>query len=198
MTMTQQQTTKKKTTSKALSELPANPFTFEVLELASKQRTTAKKIEVLQKYAHDSIKAVLIWNFDDSVISVLPQGDVPYNNYGDDANTSGSLSDKIKDAVDSIDRTGSNSMGPADDDRGRIRSSIMKEWTKFYNFIKGGNDAMTSLKRESMFINILEMLHPKDAEILVMVKDKNLQSKYRITQAIVAEAYPDIQWGGRA
>ena len=198
MTMTTQTTTKTKAATKPIPELPANPFTFEVLELASKQRTKAKKIEVLQKYGHDSIKAVLIWNFDESVISLLPQGDVPYNSYEDTATQSGSLSDKIKDAVDAIDRTGANSMGATDDGRGRIRSSIMKEWTKFYNFIKGGNDGMSSLKRESMFINILEMLHPKDAEILVLVKDKQLQSKYRLTQEIVAGAYPDIQWGGRS
>ena len=38
--------------------LPNNPFAFEVFDAASKQRTKAKKIEVLQRYAHDSIMAL--------------------------------------------------------------------------------------------------------------------------------------------
>ena len=69
-------TTKKKTTTtKAVSlELPKNPFVFEVLELLSKQRSKAKKIEVLKKYEHVSLKATLIWNFDESAISMLPDG----------------------------------------------------------------------------------------------------------------------------
>ena len=49
-----------------------------------------------------------------------------------------------------------------------------------------------------MFINILTGLHPLDAEILCLVKDKKLQTKYKITRANVEKAYPDIQWGGRS
>ena len=58
----------------AIPKLPNNPFAFEVLEAASKQRTKAKKIEVLQRYAHDSIMALMIWNFDETAISLLPEG----------------------------------------------------------------------------------------------------------------------------
>jgi hypothetical protein len=48
-----------------------------------------------------------------------------------------------------------------------------------------------------MFINILQGLHPLEAEILCLVKDKKLSTKYKITKEIVSEAYPDIQWGNR-
>ena len=78
------------------------------------------------------------------------------------------------------------------------RSTIRKEYTMFYNFVKGGNDGLSSLRRETMFINILQGLHPLEAEILCLVKDKRLQTKYNITQAVVSEAYTDIQWGGRS
>ena len=196
--MTQTPNMKKATKTKELPSLPANPFTFEVLQLASKQRSRAKKVEVLQKYSHDSIKAILIWNFDDSIISMLPEGDVPYNSYGDDATQGGNLSDKIKSQVDALDRASTSSLGSTDDAKGRIRSSLRKEWTKLYNFVKGGNDSLASLRRESMFINILELLHPRDAEILVLAKDKRLQEKYNITLTVVQEAYPDIKWGGRS
>jgi hypothetical protein len=49
-----------------------------------------------------------------------------------------------------------------------------------------------------MFIQMLEGLHPSEAEVLCLVKDKNLGSKYKITKEMVAEAYPDITWGGRS
>ncbi len=196
-------TTTKKTTPKAkavrakatpIPNLPVNPFVFEVLEAASKQRTKAKKIEVLQRYAHDSIMAVLIWNFDESVISLLPEGDVPYGNTREDNSVTGTLSDKINDAVDMMRESGSTSLGSQD----QGKASIRKEYLKFYNFLKGGNSGLSSLRRETMFINILEGLHPLEAEILILTKDKRLTEKYKITKEIVSAAYPQITWGGRS
>jgi hypothetical protein len=88
----------------------------------------------------------------------------------------------------------SNSLGAID----QKYSSIREEYTKFYNFIRGGNDSLNSIKRETIFINILEGIHPLEAEIICLVKDKRLQEKYKITKEIVSEAYPDIKWGGRS
>ena len=198
MTTTTKKTTTKPKVVKAKStpipQLPRVPFAYEVLEAASKQRTKARKIEVLQKYSHDSIMAILIWNFDETAISVLPPGDVPYGNTREDNNVTGTLSDKINDAVDKMSEMGSTSLGSQD----QGQASIRKEYTKFYNFIKGGNDKLSGLRRETMFINILEGLHPLEAEILVLVKDKKLTDKYKITKEIVSAAYPQIIWGGRS
>ncbi len=177
-----------------IETLPTNPFIFEVLELASKQRSNAKKIEVLKTYEDDSLKTVLIWNFDSSIISLLPPGDVPYASTGEQTSYSGTLSAKIDDAVSKMGELKSNSLGSAD----QGQSSIRREYTMFYNFVKGGNDTLSSLRRETMFINILVGLHPKEAEILVLVKDKKLESRYKLTRGIVEEAYPDIKWGGRS
>ena len=192
MTTTKPKVVKAKTT--AIPKLPNIPFCYEVLDAASKQRTKAKKIEVLKTYAHDSIMAVLIWNFDESIVSLLPEGDVPYGNTREDNSMTGTLSDKINDAVGKMNEMGSNSLGSQD----QGKASIRKEYTKFYNFIKGGNDTLSSLRRETMFINILEGLHPLEAEILVLVKDKRLSEKYKITKEIVSAAYPQITWGGRS
>jgi hypothetical protein len=194
-------TTKKTTTTQKASpvekpiseDLPANPFTFEVLNLVSKQRTNAKKVELLKKYEHPSIKSIFIWNFDETITSVLPEGDVPYAATSEQNSFSGTLSEKINDAVNKMGELGTNSLGSQD----QGRSSIRKEYQKFYNFVKGGNDGLSSLRRESMFINLLQGLHPLEAEILILVKDKKLDTKYKITKEIVAEAYPDIQWGNR-
>ena len=192
MTTTKPKVVKAKTT--AIPKLPNIPFCYEVFEAASKQRTKAKKIEVLKTYAHDSIMAVLIWNFDESVVSLLPEGEVPYGNTREDNSVTGSLSDKINDAVGMMRESGSASLGSQDQGKASIRG----EYTKFYNFLKGGNNGLSGLRRETMFINILEGLHPLEAEILVLVKDKKLTDRYKITKEIVSAAYPQITWGGRS
>ena len=189
--------TPRKAAPKTTLELPANPFTFEVLALVNKQKTKAKKVEVLRKYEHDSLKALFIWNFDESVISLLPPGEVPYSSMKDEQVTSGTLSTKINQLVGTMDYFDTTSLGNAADMK-KGKTTIRKEYLRFYNFCKGGNDQLKSLRRETMFIQMLEGLHPLDAEILCLVKDKELETKYKITKEIVSEAYPDITWGGRS
>ena len=200
MTTTKKTTTKKttvktvKTKASPIPNLPNNPFTFEVLDAASKQRTKAKKVEVLQKYKHPSLVTIFVWNFDTSIVSLLPEGEVPYGTNKDDQNATGTLSGKINDAVVKMAEMGSNSLGSQDQGKASIRA----EYTKFYNFCKGGNPSLSSLRRETMFINILEGLHPLEAELLCLVKDKKLEDKYKITKEIVSLAYPEIVWGDRS
>ena len=197
-------TTKKTTTKKAKSftvkakpslDLPHNPFAFEVFDLVSRQRSKAKKIEVLKKYEHLSLKVVLIWNFDESVVSMLPEGEVPYAGFDEKNTYSGTLSKKLDLEVRKMHETGSFSLGAADQ---QGHTTIRRESKHFYRFIRGGEDTMNQMRRETMFINILQGLHPLEAEIITLCKDKKLGEVYKITKEVVAEAYPDIQWGGRS
>ena len=189
-------TTKPKTVKvKPIETLPRNPFVFEVLDLVSRQRSKAKKVQVLKTYEDISIKSVLIWNFDESVISVLPAGEVPYTGYDEQNTYSGTLSTKLTHEIRKMHESGSFSLG-ASDQQGH--TTIRREWKHFYHFVKGGNDKMKSIRRETMFINILEGLHPLEAEIICLAKDKNLETKYKITKEVVSEAYPDIEWGNRS
>ena len=168
------------------------PFLFEILELASKQRAKAKKVEVLQEYENDALKSIFIWNFDESVISMLPEGEVPYGDSDDQSIYSGTLSENIAKEA----RGGESATGQDLDGRGK--TSLRREYQNLYHFVKGGNDSLTALRRETMFIQMLEGLHPEEAKILCLVKDKQLQTKYKITQEVVAEAFPDIRWGDRS
>lgn len=198
-TTTKEKTTVKKTAPKPkvaeapIPDLPANPFVFEILNIIVKQRSNSRKIEALKKFEHPCLKAIFIWNFDESILSALPPGDVPYAAVDEMDSFKGTLSEKITDAVEKMGELGSNSLGSQD----QGKSSIRKEYTKFYNFIKGGNDGLSSMRRETMFINTLQGLHPLEAEILCLCKDKKLDTKYKITKDIISQAYPDIQWGGR-
>jgi hypothetical protein len=138
----------------------------EILELVSKTRGVEKKTEILKEYETDALKALMIWNFDTTVVSVVPEGVVPY---------------KKNEAPLGTDHT-----------------TLRKEWKNLYHFVKGGNDTLSNIRRETMFIQMLEGLHPSEAEIICLVKDKSLESKYKLSQAVVEKAYPDIQWGGRS
>tara|TARA_B100000902_G_scaffold152112_1_gene148652 strand:+ start:3523 stop:3978 length:456 start_codon:yes stop_codon:yes gene_type:complete len=148
------------------SQLPPNPFMHEILDHVSKQRSVTKKVEALKEFSSDALKSLLIWNFDDTVVSLLPEGDVPYEK---------------NDVPIGTDHT-----------------SLRKEYRNLYHFVQGGNPNLSKTRRESMFIQILEGLHPAEADLLCLVKDKGLQSKYKLTKGAVETAFPDIQWGGRS
>ena len=158
-------TTKKKTSDWQVEKLPPNPFMSEILEVVHKQRSKAKKVEVLKHYRADALTALLIWNFDPSVVSALPDGAVPYT--------------------------------PNEVPEGTDHTSLRREWKNLYHFIRGGNDGLNGLRRESMFVQMLEGLHPREADLVCLVKDKRLTDKYKITFEQVKEAYPDIVWGDR-
>ena len=185
----------KRSAPKPMEELPLNPLAFEVLDLVSRQRSKAKKIEALRKYEDMSLKILFIWNFDESVISNLPEGEVPYVGYDENVTYSGTLSTKISNEVRKMHETGSFSLGSSDK---QGHTTIRREAKHFYHFCKGGNDGMNAIRRETMFINILEGVHPLEAEIITLCKDKRLGEVYKVTKEVVAEAYPDIRWGNRS
>jgi hypothetical protein len=180
-------------------ELQPNPFQFEILDLVSKQRSNAKKEEVLVKHRNDALVSILIWNFDDSILSLIPPGDVPFSDFNEMVANSGSLKDKINSQISgNTDRVTFNGL---DEKYNREHTSIRQQVSQLIYFIAGkrGGPAynLKSIKRESMFISLLQGLHPREAELLCLVKDKNLSSKYKITFDNVKNAYPDIVWGTR-
>lgn len=71
-------------------------------------------------------------------------------------------------------------------------SSLFRQHTKFKYFVKGlAGDQVNPIKRERMFIDMLESVHPKDAELLLKMKDKKQLGK-GITKKLVQEAYPEL------
>jgi len=187
-------TTKKKTTSFVVDNLPKNPLAFEVFDLVSRSRTKAKKIEVLKKYDDTSLRRLFVWNFDESITSILPEGPVPYVGYDEQNTYSGTLSTKIEHEIRTMYEHGNFSLGVSDQ---QGHTTIRRESKNFYHFVKGGNNGINAIRRETMYINILQGLHPLEAEILTLVKDKKLQTKYNISKDVISAAYPDIVWGDR-
>ena len=172
-----------------IDSLPQNPFVHEVLELASSQRANAKKVEALKKYEEDALKVILKWNFDDNIVSVLPEGEVPYGEEEEQLVYSGSLSQNI-----AREAAGGDSATAQDMD-GRGRTTLRNTWRNLYHYVRGGNDGLSKTRREMMFINLLKGLHPKEAEILILTKDKKLTDKYKISKKNVMDAYPAMTQG---
>jgi hypothetical protein len=176
------------TTVKSL-KLPQNALMSEILELTSKQKSNQKKVEVLQENRHPALVSLLIWQFDESLVSVLPEGPVPYGNVNEQTSGNDNLSTTIDKQI--------NNSSKMDMYLSEQKTTIRNEYTIFYNFIRGGNDSLSRIRRETMFINLLEGLDPREAELLILVKDKLLTTKYKITKQVVSDAYPDIQWNNR-
>jgi len=139
----------------------------EILRKVSNAKTKAEKIKILRENNSVALRQLLIINFDESVISLLPEGDVPYT--------------------------------PNDAPVGTDHTRLEQEYRGLYRFFQGGDGKLPALKRESMFVQLLEGLAAEEAELLVLVKDGQMNKGYkRITKAVISEAFPQIEWGGRS
>lgn len=148
-----------------MSKLPPHPLQSEILQAVSSAKTKSEKIKLLKEHRSPALVALFVWNFDESIKSALPDGEVPYT--------------------------------PNDAPTPEAQSKLASQYRTLYNYVRGGNDTLKQTRREALFIELLESLHPDEAEVICLVKDKNLGKKYRITHNVVKEAYPDVQWGGR-
>lgn len=148
-----------------MPKLPPHPLQSEILQAVSSAKTKASKIKLLQENRSPALVALFVWNFDPSIESALPEGEVPYT--------------------------------PNDSPTVDSQSKLASQYRTLYNYVKGGNDSLKRTRREALFIELLESLHPDEAELVCLVKDKDLGKKYRITHNVVKEAYPDVDWGNR-
>ena len=137
----------------------------EVLQKVSNAKTKKEKIKLLQEYNTNALRMLLIINFDDSVVSLLPPGNVPYT--------------------------------PNEAPEGTEHTILEKEARLLHHFFKGGSN-VSQVKREQMFVQMLEGLNSGEAEALVKAKDKQIGKRWKITKACVTEAFPSIEWGGRS
>ena len=137
----------------------------EVLQKVSNAKTKKEKIALLGRFNTPALRMLFIINFDDSVVSLLPPGKVPYT--------------------------------PSEAPDGTEHTMLEKEARLLHHFFKGGSN-VSQVKREQMFVQMLEGLNKGEAEALVLAKDKKIGKRWKITKAAVTEAYPSIQWGGRS
>jgi hypothetical protein len=71
-------------------------------------------------------------------------------------------------------------------------ANLLTQNRQFTYFVKGGKgDNINPLKRESIFIRLLESIHPKDAELLISMINRKAPAK-TVTLKLIEEAFPNL------
>ena len=145
----------------------------EVLQRVSNAKTKAKKVDILQEYKSPALTKILLCNFAKSISFVFPSGETPYR--------------------------------PLDRPKGVEHQVLYTEHRLLERFITktvngvtyfgcsgGVRPQIQQLKKENLWIQILEGLHADEAAILDLVKDKKLTDRYKITKQNVIDAFPEL------
>ena len=145
----------------------------EVLQRVSNAKTKAKKVEILQEYKSPALTKILLCNFAKSISFVFPSGETPYR--------------------------------PLDRPKGVEHQVLYTEHRLLERFITKTVNGVTyfgcsgktrpqiqQLKKENLWIQILEGLHAEEAQLLDLVKDKKLTDRYKITKQNVIDAFPEL------
>ena len=146
----------------------------EVLQRVSNAKTKAKKVEILQEYKTPALTKILLCNFAKSIAFCFPEGETPYR--------------------------------PNERPKGVDHTLLLNEHRMLDNFIKKTVNGVTfygcsnntrprmqQLKKENLWIQVLEGLHPEEAQVLDLIKDKKLTTKYKITKQNVIDAFPELK-----
>jgi len=134
----------------------------EILEKTNKLGKKEERIEYLRENEGTALKDILRIALDNTIsLDALPEGTPPYKAF----------------------EPTENRPDPA--------KELLYEYGQFRNFIKKITPNLNQFKRETMFVDLLESIHPEDAKLLCDAKDKNIKLKY-ITKALIKSAFPDL------
>jgi len=133
----------------------------EIFQEVEKAKTKKEKQDVLRKYSGPVLKQILGMTYNPNVKWLLPEGDPPYK-----------------------------PLESSTDMQGRLESELRR----FHLFIEGNTDTQRNLKqvrREALFIDLLESIDPDDAKLVLGMKNGKLPYK-GITKKMVAETFPKL------
>ena len=73
---------------------------------------------------------------------------------------------------------------------GTEHTTLHQEARRLWHFVKGADENLKKAKKEMMFIQLLEGLQEDDADLMIAVKEKTLNKRYKgLTDAVVKEAF---------
>lgn len=109
-------------------------------------------------------------------------------------NKSAALTDLLRCAFDDVIEftipKGTPPYTPAEEDK--VPSTFLRQNRNLTYFVKGGRgDQIPQFQREAKFIETLQSIHPRDAEMLILAKDKKAPAK-SVTKKLVQKAFPDL------
>lgn len=142
------------------------PLVHEIFAKVNNAKDKPKKIAVLKQYDTPQLRAVLKAAFDPAIGWMLPEGDVPFL--------------------------------PNDAPEGTEHSRLEHSARTLQNYLSlevNGevlpvNKSLNPMKRETMFIQLLEGLCEKEARCLIDIKNRVIHRKYKgLNGTVVKEAF---------
>ena len=142
------------------------PLFHEIFTKINNAKDKPKKLAVLKQYRSESLEMFLKAAFDPQITWLVPAGDVPYM--------------------------------PNDAPEGTQHTLLEREVSKLHNYVQretpqgpiSGNPNLNTMKREMMFVQLLEGLSEGEAQLLCLAKDQKLNRKYKgLTANLIKEAF---------
>jgi hypothetical protein len=145
----------------------AAKMTNEIFSIANGLSSDEERVNYLRQNATKAVRGLLIYNFSDTKF-LLPEGR-PELRTEEDFNPQRGFVEGVDDGA-----------------------TLNYEMRKMYLFIEGGHPALTALKRETLWHQLVNSLHPSEADDLWHMKDKKLQEKYKkITHLVAYNSFPE-------
>ena len=142
------------------------PLYHEIFTKINNAKDKPKKLKVLQQYRTDSLEMLLKAAFDPQITWLIPEGDVPFM--------------------------------PNEAPEGTEHTLLEREVSKLHNYVQReteggpivGNPNLNTMKREMMFVQLLEGLSQGEAQVVILAKDQSLNKKYKgLTANLIKEAF---------
>ena len=134
---------------------------YEIFKEVHNAKKKADKIAVLHHYSSGGMKTILGYTYNPNVKWLLPEGTPPYTPLPKGADQ---------------------------------ESALASELRKVYLFVEGDTEVQQNLKpnrRETLFIAMLESIDPRDAKVLIGMKERKLPFN-GLTRKLVDEAFPNL------
>lgn len=135
----------------------------EIFDLVQAAANKEERIALIRKHNSLALRDVLKGSLDDSIQWLLPTGAPPYR----------------KDIKAPI---------------GLSPSTLHRQSPRLRYFVVGGpGERLTPTKRERLFVEILESIDSRDAELLIAMKDKQLKKLFPcLTKILVTAVFPKL------
>ena len=134
----------------------------EILTKASRAKTKAQKVKILQEEDCLALRQICQWSFNPKIESQLPSGTPPF------------IANEAPEGTEHM----------------LLRTEGNTLWHFVKTNGKSADPTLQSTVRERMFIRLLEGLHKDEAELLCAVKEKILHQTYKgLSTQVVTEAF---------
>ncbi len=145
----------------------------EVLQRVSNAKTKGDKVTILQEYKSSALTKILLCNFAKTISFTFPEGKTPY--------TQAEVPAGINHQMLVTEH--------------RLLEKFIKKnvnGTIVYGCSGQPRPRIQQLKKEALWIQLLEALHADEADVLDLIKDKKLTDRYKITRQNVIDAFPEL------